>query len=249
MGVLRVGAFFVSSFLWLLSVLWSADGFGIKMEGWEVAGYGLAICVTIVQLVFNRGTMNPTLYFGGLAAYLYGVSTNVIGLIHITATDLASFGDDPIDSMLSVGLIVALAFVVEVLPESLLLWSINPEKGSPGDFISSFVSGSGLNGKNTHKKMPPKEFVREQTFTPNRTNESNYQRTNNRTNERKPFPYRINWREIDRNTQVFDILSFAKEYWNKHGKDCPNKILVTNKIAKSAQVSEVLGKMKRGEYA
>lgn len=263
-NVLRFGTFGVSSFLWLLSILWSADGFGITVEGWKLAGYGLGICVTIVQLVFNRGTMNPTLYFGGLAAYLYGISTNIIGLISITGRDFTEWDTDPVNTLFALLLISALAVIVEVLPESLLLWAINPEQGSPGDFISSLFGGSGLNTENRPQKRPNKSNFREissalgQNMMPNVSigqnkvqNVSMEQReTFRETKQTKPYPYRVNWREnVQNGTNIHKVLTFHRDYWGKTGRECPNKVLVRGTGVSKGQVSSVISKLKSGGFA
>lgn len=235
-NVLRFGTFGVSVFLWLLSILWSADGFGIKLEGWKIAGYGLGICVTIVQLVFNRGTMNPTLYFGGLAAYLYGIATNVIGLVSITGTDFTSWNSDPIDTVFSLALILALAFVVEVLPESLLLWAVNPEQGSPGDFLSSLFRGSGLDTGNKPQKRPNMSDFREIGSVLGQTRSFNEPTNRNRTNKQtnqptNPFT-RLNWSEIPEKKK--QILGYAKNHLERTGQ-IPGPTQVSRKLYGSSK--------------
>ena len=244
MKVIRYGAAGVSVFLWLLSVMWSADGFGIKVEDWKWAGYGLAASVTVVQLVFNRGTMNPTLFFGGIAAYLYGIATNVLGLMSVMgfSANSGAWKADPLDSLFSTFLIIALAFVVEVLPESLLLWAVSPDKGSKGDFISSLFNRPEI--QKFGNRTPNKPTNRIERTEPNRTVERTEQ-----TKQNKPFPYPVNWGKLDKNTNIYRIVLFYREYYAKHGKECPNSLVEEQtKIGKS-QVSSVLKKLKDGEFA
>lgn len=254
--LIRLGAFCVSVFLWTLSVLWSAEGFGIKLEGWKVAGYGLALSVTVIQLIFNRGTMNPTLFFGGLAAYIYGIATNVIGLFNVmnVSIGLDQWKSDPLDLLFSTILIIALAFVVEVLPESLLLWAINPDQGSPGDFVSSLFQGSGLKRtKNNRQIRPNQSNIRTDRTEYFPVSPQNQTKRTNKTSfgakQTKPFPYSINWNKLDKNTNIYRVLMFYRDYWGKTNRECPNKIVVKETRVSKGQVSSILADLKRGKFA
>jgi hypothetical protein len=238
--ILRFGAFGVSAFLWLLSVLWSADGFGIKLDGWKPAGYGLALCVTIIQLVFNRGTMIPTLYVGGIAAYLYGISTNLIGLINIIGFNLTEWS---LDKIITFILILVLALVVEILPESLLLWALNPQQGSPGDFISSLLGGSGYK-RNNRQNRYNSSYSAEQNRSKHQQTEQNFTEHNGT----KQFPYKINWTKIGEDTNIFKVLIAYRQFWIKYGKDCPNRVLEQMTNVSKGQVSVIISKLKSGGF-
>lgn len=148
--VIRLLAFGVVAFLWYLSIIWSADGFSINDPELHWIGIGLALSVTVVQLVFNRGSANPTIFLVGLAAYVYGFATNFIGISKVIGLDFttANFTENAFGFMASGMGVVALSLIVEAAPESFLLWALYPKEQTPGDFISSLASGIKLPKKN-----------------------------------------------------------------------------------------------------
>jgi len=245
--ILRWAVGIGATFAWGLSIWWSSDGFNISVNEYQWLGYALGMFVTVSELLFNKGSKNPTIWLVGIFAYLYGYGTNIAGIKQYLGLDMSpqlwktDFSLAAVNSMIVYGL----GAIVEIAPESFILWALYPDQTSFGDFISSLFAGSGLN-KTTNERT-------NRISANERTNERNInERTSERTNEQKPFPYRVNWREFVQKydgTNVLLIVMFAKEYWNKHGKDCPNKIVVERTKAKSSQVSEVLKAMKNGEYA
>jgi hypothetical protein len=144
--ILRGATFCVVAFLWYLSVIWSADGFSINDPELRWIGIGLALSVTISQLVFNRGSANPTIFLVGLAAYAYGFATNFIGISKVIGTEftMENLNANPFGFIISGLGVLALSLIVEAAPESFLLWALYPREQSPGDFISSLFKGANL---------------------------------------------------------------------------------------------------------
>ena len=177
--VIRILAFGVVSFLWYLSIIWSADGFSINDPELHWIGIGLALSITVVQLVFNRGSANPTIFLVGLAAYIYGFATNFIGISKVIGLDFttANFTQNAFGFIVSGMGVVALSLIVEAAPESFLLWALYPKEQSPGDFISSLLGG--ITVPNKSRKVPTfgfeKQPVRSEhmnvpSFVPERSN-------------------------------------------------------------------------------
>ena len=148
--VIRLLAFGVVGFLWYLSIIWSADGFSINDPELHWIGIGLALSVTVVQLVFNRGSANPTIFLVGLSAYIYGFATNFIGISKVIGLDFTTtnFTQNAFGFIISGMGVFALSLIVEAAPESFLLWALYPKEQTPGDFISSLAGGIKLPKKN-----------------------------------------------------------------------------------------------------
>jgi len=111
--ILRVLAAFTAATLWGVSVYFSADGFGIKVPTAAWIGWILAVSITVIELVFNRDGFqhNYVLIAAGIAAYAYGIYTNVIG---IQAAQLSNELVFPL----------ILAIMLEIVPEPLLVWAL-----------------------------------------------------------------------------------------------------------------------------
>lgn len=149
--VLRVGAGLSAIALWVVSVQFSVTGFSITLPDMAWIGWTLAIVVTILQLIFNKGVYkNPTLFFSGILAYLYGITTNIIGIMRaqeILDNLLSSFTDDLGFYLPRTFMSIILAMVIEIIPEALFLWAIFMDKVDVGDFISSVFQGTNLSKK------------------------------------------------------------------------------------------------------
>lgn len=156
---LRGFVFCISAFLWILSINWSADGFSIDNAELYWIGIGLALSVTGAELLFNRGSANPTIFMVGLAAYIFGFVTNFLGISAAVGINFSEFATNPLKvAAASIG-VAALSVIVEAAPESFLLWALYPKEKTPGDFISTLLGGSGMFKT---KNVPPRSnsFVR-----------------------------------------------------------------------------------------
>ena len=65
----------------IVSMQFSQNGFGFKEKNIALAGWVLAIAVTVAQFVFNSRVrnLNWTITFLGIVAYVYSIWTNLIG--------------------------------------------------------------------------------------------------------------------------------------------------------------------------
>jgi hypothetical protein len=125
--------------LWVVSIYFSADGFGIVSNGMEWVGYILALGITVMELIFLEEGKNHslTLYFFGLGAYMYGVGTNVIGLLYAQGHNWGMVAHNP--AVLLSPLVVGI--FIEVLPEPLLEYCLTGE--SFLDVVGSILGGIG----------------------------------------------------------------------------------------------------------
>lgn len=224
---LRFAAFCVVAFLWVLSIMWSADGFSVRRPELAWVGIGLALSVTVAQLVFNRGSINPTLFIVGLAAYVYGISTNVAGINEALRIDLSlsAWQSEPFGTVIDALILLGLSLVVEIFPESLLLWAIYPELRSPGDFISTLAGG--MNIKNKPQNRPNLSINRK--ITNKREPDVSFNLTNvrnNLTNEQTPFS-RLIWSKIPDKSRT--ILNYAQHIYKQTNR-IPGPTEVSNAI-------------------
>jgi hypothetical protein len=127
----------VALVLWVISVIFSADGFNFVLPRFAWIGYVLAVSVTIIELVFNEEGMNHslTLVAVGLLAYAYGVVTNIVGIW------AAQGSPDIAANPIAIVFPTVLGFFLEIAPEPLLLWGLIGSGAR--DFLAHLVSGNG----------------------------------------------------------------------------------------------------------
>lgn len=102
-----------------LSIFFSANGFGVKVPDMVWVGWLFGIVITLVEIVWNKaGKSNLTIGIVGLAAYGYGIWTNVLGIQ--LANGIENIFSDI--SFLIFALIVS--FFLEVSAEPLLIAGI-----------------------------------------------------------------------------------------------------------------------------
>ena len=59
---LRIVIALAALFSWCLSIWWSSEGFNISVKNYQWLGIGLGLFITASQLLFNRGSNNPTIW-------------------------------------------------------------------------------------------------------------------------------------------------------------------------------------------
>jgi len=140
--IVRALAFCTAPVLWYVSFQFSVKGFVFLLPDYIWIGQVFGVVFTVLELMFNRGvSRHPTLFVAGVFAYVYSISTNALGLF--TASDLSTLSGAM--SVIAVIVLVICAFGLDILPESMLVWSLYP--GEPiitGDFVSSLLSGTKL---------------------------------------------------------------------------------------------------------
>jgi hypothetical protein len=168
----RIAAFFVSIAIWWVSINFSTQGFNLEVANMAWIGWVLGICVTVIEIVFNKPGINRnvTLWVIGLMAYVYGMYTNVIGI-------WAAQGSLPgIKAWIFPGI---LGSVLEWIPEVLFVWAILGVVTSEGDFLGNIIKMFSGGGDDNDRSVPPNlkavagkggSFPSRQTSTPYRGN-------------------------------------------------------------------------------
>lgn len=135
-ALLRIATALVAVGMWGLSIKFSADGFEFNVNITEAqsAGMFLGVCVTVIQLVWNReANNNMTIMIVGALAYAYGIYTNFIGIVENQGGRVA-FDFAMIFPIL-------LAVFLEVTPEALLVWALTGVSDL-GDFFGNILVGN-----------------------------------------------------------------------------------------------------------
>lgn len=141
--ITRGGGIFLAVMLWIISMRFSVDGFKISVQDDAWIGWILGFMVTYLQIMFNRGAPNKTLHMAGVIAYIYGMTTNLIGILELRGGALATWealSVNPLSGLLQIGVVLTLAAAVEVIPEHLMIYCIRQD-GEDGDFIDSLFRG------------------------------------------------------------------------------------------------------------
>ena len=120
----------------VVSMQFSQNGFGFKEESIALAGWVLAIAVTVAQFVFNSRVrnLNWTITFLGIVAYVYSIWTNLIGFYNYQGKTLT------LETLLDFSALLpvfASAFM-DIFPEAILSWAFN--SAGEGDLIGNVVA-------------------------------------------------------------------------------------------------------------
>lgn len=121
---------------WILSIYFSANGFGFTAGGlYVVAGYFLGCLVTVFEVVLNNaGTKLPkTLSWICILAYIFGIGTNCLGIWQGRGGGTAPF---------DIALAIVLGIILEVYPEPLYLFAIGARSPDLIDTISTLLGRS-----------------------------------------------------------------------------------------------------------
>lgn len=137
--IIRVVGIALAIALWYVSMRFSVSGFQIASQENAWVGWVLGLTVTYLQVVFNRGTRNKTLYTFGIMAYVYGLATNLIGIMALrdTGFTMEFFNATPLGFLLQLVIVVGLAMTVEVLPEHLFILGLRDDDSDESDFVDS----------------------------------------------------------------------------------------------------------------
>jgi hypothetical protein len=114
-----------------ISIYFSYDGFDQSVNGTNdgytalavIIGLALAIVVSVVQFIFGTSyaELNWTLRIAGLAAYVYSIYTNYLGIKHILGAD---------DFMA-----ISSALFMDVYPEPAIAWALG--EALSGDLLGN----------------------------------------------------------------------------------------------------------------
>jgi hypothetical protein len=145
---------------WVLSVYFSYLGFKVDNTNMLWVGWVMALVVTIVELAFNTPVhkLPLTLVVIGIICYAYGIWTNITGFWSLQHPGVP-FEFFSIASVMP----IIIGFILEVLPEPLLMWGIMAD--IDGDFlgnISGLWSGDlkvGGSSQQTTKEAYPSKYM------------------------------------------------------------------------------------------
>lgn len=120
----------------IVSMQFSQNGFGFKDEDIAMAGWVLAVAVTVAQFVFNSRVrnLNWTITFLGIMAYVYSIWTNLIGFYNYQGKTLS------VETLLTFNALLpvfASAFM-DIFPEAILSWAFN--SSGEGDLIGNVIA-------------------------------------------------------------------------------------------------------------
>lgn len=187
-AVLRILAAVTAVCLWMVSVSFSVSGFNFEVDNMVWAGYVLAFSVTVLQLVWSKVGFKAglALIVGGILAYVYGIVTNVIGI-------MAAQGAEP--TLTRTAFDVALAVMIEVIPESLLVWALIGT--SDGEDVLSHIFGFTPATTQKPKQDERKDEKKDETAKQgnqgnsggNPHNQINQHKQNNNHNHQKVHPF------------------------------------------------------------
>jgi len=132
--LLRVLSVVVAATLWLISITFSVDGFNFQVADMAWAGWFMGIAITAIELIWNKqgANSNMTILLIGVFAYLYGVITNVMGVL--TAQNVVDIGANPMGAVFA-GIV---GFFLEIAPEPLFVWGL-VGVSDMGDVISTLM--------------------------------------------------------------------------------------------------------------
>ena len=118
--ILKRIALFTGFATLIISIYFSYDGFDQSVSGANegystlaiIIGLTLAIVVSVVQFIFGTAyaELNWTLRLAGLAAYVYSIYTNYLGIKHILGAD---------DFMA-----ISSALFMDIYPEPAIAWAL-----------------------------------------------------------------------------------------------------------------------------
>lgn len=188
--------------LWVISMRFSVSGFQIASQEDAWVGWVLGLTVTYLQILFNRGAKNQTIYYAGILAYVYGLTTNLVGIMALRGNSFTVqwLREDWVSFVLQLTIVIAIAAAVEILPEHMFINSLR-DSDEDGDFVGSLRRGAPSinslfgtrqksNGGNGKKRSRGKQ--QKQGGKPRRNN--NKQRQSQPTEQRRP---RISIESID----------------------------------------------------
>lgn len=134
--------------LWVLSIAFSAKGFGFTDGLLVFVGVLFAVMVTVLEVVLNReGLQLPrALVACGFLAYAYGIGTNVAGIWQAQGSlDYRAMPE-------VMAMPAVLGILLEILPEPMFMWSFGIRSG---DLLETL---SGLWAPRRKRNQPPPEF-------------------------------------------------------------------------------------------
>lgn len=125
--------------MWV-SAKFSVSGFGFQIPNMDGIGLLMAIAIIVIELVFNGQLAykksNITIYVIGLAAYAYGIFSNISGIWVAQALNFTSFDQITFGGWFG----VALGLFLEIAPEPMIVFGLIGISDTEGDMINAVMS-------------------------------------------------------------------------------------------------------------
>lgn len=118
--LMRILGALTAAGIWLVSVMFSVDGFSFKLPRYAAVGLILSLSVTALEMIFNEEGLkhSVTMVLLSLSAYAYDIGTNIIGIWVAQGGQDLSRDPGSIIFPFIVGVFIALA------PEPLFAWAL-----------------------------------------------------------------------------------------------------------------------------
>lgn len=144
-GMLRVSALVISLLGMYISAQFSVDGFSFQIDDRTWIGWGIALIIIVLQSIWQKFGGNVTLFVIAMTCYVYGITTNVLGIIQ----NRGGFDGN------KWSLVVPIVFgiLLEVFPEPVLGWAISGDTSSDpiGKLLERFEDNSKHSNKRTYQ--------------------------------------------------------------------------------------------------
>jgi hypothetical protein len=141
-GLLRLLAIAGSLLGMYLSAQFSVDGFRFTVDDRAWIGWAMAGILIVIQFIWQRFGGNLTLLVLALVCYLYGITTNVVGMIH----NRGGYDGNPMSLVVP----VVFGLMLELFPEPVLQWAISGDTSS--DPLGKFLDRVDEDTANTVRK-------------------------------------------------------------------------------------------------
>lgn len=135
----------------VISAQFAVDGFSFDFPGREWMGWVMAALFIVVELAWNKkgAEHGITMYAAGVACYMFGIYTNVIGIALARAGGLPIKTNFATNAEWIVSWLIpsVFGFFLEVLPEPLFIFALTGESilSDPLKNFKKFKKGFGMN--------------------------------------------------------------------------------------------------------
>ncbi len=174
-------AVIVAIVLWGLSMKFSVTGFGngvSKNDMW--IGWLMALIITAIELIWNgqRDRTNLTLWSAGMACYIYGIYTNVVGLLYWQGNNFDKAWNNPSLWIFP----ICLGMFLEIVAEPLFIWGLTGNHLG-GDFLGNLFGNKGIPNPDHNKN---KKTVNDNLFSfGNKSKQESYNQTPQKQDQNK----------------------------------------------------------------
>jgi len=134
-GMLRVAAMVISLLGMYISAQFSVDGFKFQLDDREWIGWAIALIIIVIQSIWQKFGGNVTLFVIAMTCYVYGITTNVLGILQ----NRGGWDGDKLSLLIP----IVFGVLLEIFPEPVLAWAISGDTSSDpiGKLLERFNEG------------------------------------------------------------------------------------------------------------